>query len=872
MSARQLKMHFLRYTRLDYARIAALGLCYFAGAQVTAFYYPIGEKFSLLSFPSGIALAALLIFGVRYWPGVALGAFFSAYAAGFPPGAALLDAVGNTLQPTVSLWLLSLPSLAFDRRINRLRDYLQLIVIGAVLGPVVGAPFAAAAEALRDVQPGMSLLAVSWAWWMGSVLGVSVLTPVLLVFNRQKIKLAEVRLEGVIAFAILALWSGAVFGGWFADVTGLYAQGFTLFPLICWIALRFGQRAAMPATMLVLAFTFYGAHAGVGHFADDMALTGLRNLWLYNVMLTITGSVLATVTIERRQNLGKLRQAARVFESTQEALMITDLVGRILSVNPAFTDITGYEPVEVLGNNREMLQSARHEATFFEAQRQQLEHSGRWQGEVWNRRKNGETYPEWQTISTVTDEEGRALNYVTVFSDISLLKVSQERLEYLAHHDVLTGLPNRLLFRDRLEHAIQRADRGGSKLAVLFLDLDRFKHVNDSLGHTVGDALLQEVASRLRTFLRRDDTLARLGGDEFTILMEGLRQGKDASVLAEKLIQALGEPFQLQSYELLVGASIGISIYPQDAQSAESLLRNADAAMYRAKDNGRNTHRFYSKDMTTTALERVVLEAQLRHAIEQEQLQLHYQPEVDLVTGELVGLEALVRWKHPGKGFIEPSRFILLAEETGLIVPLGEWVLRAACTQGKKWLDAGVDFGSLAVNVSASQVLRGTLRQCIERVLRETGFPPERLEIEINESFIMRQPNQSIDHFTAIRELGVQLAIDDFGTGHSSLAYLKQLPIDKLKIDRSFVRDLPEDINDAVIAKAVIALGHSLQFRVIAEGVETLGQRDFLRLQGCDEAQGFLYSQPMDATRAEKLVRTFSQHRPSSASPGNSED
>lgn len=860
-------MQSFRYSFSDVGRIVGFALGYFAASQPRIAHFPSGEQYGLLSPQSGVALAVLVLFGLRWWPGIALGSLLTTSQSGLGVVPALLEAAGSTLQSVVSLAALMLPALRFDPRIERLRDYLLLILLGAGVGPAIGASLSAAASLLSEQTAAAALVSRWGNGWMGSALGVIAVTPMLLVIRRNRIDWRELSLEGSVAFAFLMLWSAMVFAGWLPVSLSPYAQGFTLFPLICWIALRFGQWGAMPASLIVLAFTIYSTHSGTGYFRNDLELTGLCNLWLYNAILSITAWVLATVTIERRRTVAEMRQAARVFESTQEALLITDLNGDILSVNPAFTEITGYEPLEVAGRNRDILQSGRHSSDFYDEQRRQLEVSGRWQGEVWSRRKNGEIYPEWQTISTVTDSDGKPFNYVTVFSDISLLKVSQERLEYLAHHDVLTGLPNRLLFRDRLEHAIRRADRAGSKLAVLFLDLDRFKHVNDSLGHTVGDALLREVATRLRKLLRRDDTLARLGGDEFTVLLEGLRQGKDAALLADKLIQALGEPFQIQNYELLVGASIGISIYPQDAQSVESLLRNADTAMYRAKDNGRNTHRFYSKDMTTTALERVVLEAQLRHAIEQQELQLFYQPEVDLLTGDLVGLEALVRWRHPGKGFIEPSRFIQLAEETGLIVPLGEWVLRAACLQGKAWLDADMDFGTIAVNVSASQVLRGTLAESIQRILGETGFPASRLEIEINESFIMRQPNQSIGHFMAIRELGVQLAIDDFGTGHSSLAYLKQLPIDKLKIDRSFVQDLPGDLNDAVIAKAVIALGHSLQFRVIAEGVETPGQRDFLRTEGCDEAQGYLYSHPLEARGVEALVRAFSKRKQSAAEP-----
>jgi len=550
---------------------------------------------------------------------------------------------------------------------------------------------------------------------------------------------------------------------------------------------------------------------------------------------------------ERRQAREKERQAAKVFESTQEGIMITDLNGKILTVNPAFTEITGYAEADVVGKSPRILKSGRHEPAFYAAMWTSLESTGCWQGEVWNRRKSGDIYPEWLTVSSVTDDSGTVVNYVAVFSDISLLKVSQEQLERLAHHDPLTGLPNRLMFRDRLEHAMQRADRARTQLALLFLDLDRFKRVNDSLGHTVGDDLLRSVAERLSKVLRRDDTLARLGGDEFTVLIEGLSEGDHAAHIAEKLVDALIEPFLVQGHELVVGASIGISIYPRDARSTETLLRNADAAMYRAKDAGRNTFCFYSEEMTTTALERVLLEGQLRRAIEQGELLLHYQPQVDLSSGQVIGVEALVRWRHPEHGVLSPDRFIPIAEDSGLIVPLGDWVLRSACAQGKAWLDSGIDFGRVCVNIAGLQLRRGRLRDSVQRILAETGLPPERLELEITESFIMGQPKQNVDLLISLREFGVALAIDDFGTGYSSLAHLKQIPIDKLKIDQSFIRDLPDDDNDSAIARAVIALGHSLQFKVIAEGVENTAQQEFLQSAGCDQAQGFLYRRPVPA-------------------------
>ncbi len=570
---------------------------------------------------------------------------------------------------------------------------------------------------------------------------------------------------------------------------------------------------------------------------------------------TPTGTLMTVRDLSRaRQTEQRLRQAAAVFESTQEGVMITDAEVKLVAVNQAFTRITGYEEREVVGKVPSLLQSGHHPESFYQAMWMSIRETGSWQGELWNRRKGGEVFPSWLAISTITNDAGEIINYVGVFSDISSLKRSQEELEHLAHHDPLTGLPNRLLFRARLEHALQRAVRSGGQLAVLFLDLDGFKHVNDSLGHTAGDSLLQEVAKRLAAPLRREDTVARLGGDEFTVLLEGIHGRKSAARVAETLIRALAEPIRLQGRELFVSASVGISLFPRDGDSVEALLRNADAAMYEAKEGGRNTCRFYTEELTALAFERVVMEGELRRAIEKGELMLHYQPQVDLPTGRLVGLEALVRWDHPVEGLVAPSRFIPIAEQSGLIVPLGNWVLHTACQQAKAWLDAGHHIGRVSVNVAGRQIQRTDLVTTVRDVLARTQLPPDHLELEITEGFIMGQAEESVTLLKSLRALGVGLSIDDFGTGYSSLAYLKRLPIDKLKIDRSFVRELPDDENDAAIARAVIALGHSLQFTVIAEGVETAAQRDFLLTLGCDQGQGFLFSTPRPAEMLTPLL------------------
>ena len=556
---------------------------------------------------------------------------------------------------------------------------------------------------------------------------------------------------------------------------------------------------------------------------------------------------------ERKRGEDKLREAAAVFASTAEGVTITDTDGGIRDVNQAFCDITGYDRVEVLGQNPRVLQSGSHDRAFYEAMWRSLSETGQWRGEIWNRRKDGTVYPELLTISAVYDRGARRTGYVGVFTDITALKQSEERLDYLAHHDALTGLPNRLLFNERLRHSIHHAAHRNDMLGLLFIDLDRFKNVNDSLGHPIGDQLLQQFARRLEQLVSDDDTVARLSGDEFVVLLEHVLSSDMVATLAGKLMEALKRPFAIGESEVRVSASIGISLYPDDGHEGAGLMRNADAAMYRAKDEGRNAYRFYSEEMTVAAFEHVFLENALRGALDQGELRLVYQPQVDLVTGRWLGLEALLRWHHPQQGVIPPARFIPIAEQSGLIRDIGRWVLQRACVQGKRWLEEGFALGRIAVNVAGAQLHAHDFAATVEQVLKETGLPPESLELEVCEDFVMRRPDVGVDQLQTLQAQGISIAIDDFGTGYSSLGHLKRLPIDKLKIDRTFVRDIPEDADDVAICSAIIAISKALGIDIIAEGVETESQAEFLRHLGCESAQGFLFARPMPPERIESL-------------------
>jgi diguanylate cyclase (GGDEF)-like protein/PAS domain S-box-containing protein len=556
---------------------------------------------------------------------------------------------------------------------------------------------------------------------------------------------------------------------------------------------------------------------------------------------------------ERREADEKLRLAAVVFANSQEGVAITGLDGTIIAVNPAFCRITGYGEAEVIGRNPRMLKSGRHDSFFYREMFETIARGGYWHGEIWNRRKSGEVFPEWLTISTARNEHGEAERYVATFIDISRLKESEAQLELLAHYDPLTKLPNRSLLFSTLHHALSRAHRDKTRCALLFLDLDHFKIVNDSMGHSVGDDILQIVARRFRQRLRDTDTLARMGGDEFVVLLENVTEPAHAAAVAQNLIDELHRPLRLPSgQEVYLGTSVGISVFPDDTDDLDKLIRNADAAMYQAKRRGRNTFRFYTEALTRAANARVEMETALRRAIEREELVVHYQPLMTTKDRRAFGVEALVRWKRPG-GLIPPMQFIPLAEETGLIHAIGGYVLRTACSQMKAWLDAGVPITRMAVNLAAHQFRQTDIHDVIRRTLDDTGLSPEYLELEITESSLIEFGQDADRKIKDLRELGTHISIDDFGTGYSSLAYLKNFAIDKLKIDRTFIKDLPNSA-DVKIVSAIIALAQHLNLEVLAEGIETQEQLDFVTSLNCEFAQGYYFSPPLEADEITRFL------------------
>jgi len=557
---------------------------------------------------------------------------------------------------------------------------------------------------------------------------------------------------------------------------------------------------------------------------------------------------------ELRQATGELRLAANVFESSIEGIVITGADGAIQKVNRAFTQITGYAEQEVLGKNPRILKSDRHDAAFFQQMWDSLLEEGKWQGEIWNRRKNGEVYPQWLTITAIRERGGKVSHYVGVFHDMTELKLHEERLRYQAYYDTLTSLPNRMMFRERLAAAMHRVDQGGARsLAVLFLDLDNFKRVNDSLGHSVGDLLLKEVAARLRHSIREEDTVARYGGDEFICIIQGIQSEEDAVLAARRITEAIEPPYMINGHDLYLTASIGIAFYPEDGEDHETLVRNADTAMYRAKEEGKNTFQKFTPAMSQRVSDWLAAENSLRRALERQEFLLHYQPKMDLRTGKIIGAEALIRWQDQSGNLIAPQEFIPLAEDTGLVVAMGEWVLEEACRTASGWLADGHRI-QVSVNLSTRQLRQENLVETIHRTLQRSGLPPELLSLEITESTVMENEEKAVTVLNVLKEMGVELAVDDFGTGYSSLYYLKHLPLDVLKIDRRFVRDLLLHEDDFAITAAIISMAKSLRLKVVAEGVETSDQLAFLRDRGCDQMQGYYFSPPVEAEEFLAMV------------------
>lgn len=614
---------------------------------------------------------------------------------------------------------------------------------------------------------------------------------------------------------------------------------------LVWSVVAYGLLAAAPQAILP------GLEAGV-------ALPTISWLPLLTASL-FSGLVLFGLqTVRRSLRLAneQIELHRKIIQHASEAVLVIDAAQRILAVNPAFEQLSGYTATEIIGQSSELLCSDRNGPDFYTKLWSGLAETGQWEGEIWGRSKSGELFPRLLRLNAVREGEAPT-HYVAVFSDISAQKAQEARIEYLAHHDPLTGLPNRVALGNYFERALSAARDNGSQLAVLIIDLDNFKMVNDSLGHHAGDRLLCEVARRLLLVAGEFDQVIRLGGDEFVLLLENIPNTDVVLTNVQALMKAVSETCEIDGHPLHTSLSIGISLFPGDGDTPEALMRNADTAMYYAKANGRNKYQFFAAPMNAAANKRLHLESELWAALANNELLLHYQPQLDLPSGRIVGVEALVRWQHPKLGMIPPADFIPVAEDSGLILPLGHWVLLTACRQAKAWLDAGIDMGEIAVNISAYQFRQPEFAQSVRAVLAESGLPAERLELEITESTIMHSADSSVTTLEELKAMGVKLAVDDFGTGYSSLSYLRRFPIDRLKIDRSFVADMESDADAASLVASIIALGGSLGLRLVAEGVENSAQVSSLREMECERVQGFHFCRPMPAEGVVDMLNSL---------------
>lgn len=544
---------------------------------------------------------------------------------------------------------------------------------------------------------------------------------------------------------------------------------------------------------------------------------------------------------------------SKVFGESAEGILITDADGRIVRVNPAFMTDSGYTAEELLGANPRIMKSGVHEPDFYEEMWLTITSEGRWRGEVWDRKKNGEIYAKWLSISAIRDDAGQITHYVGIHQDITRRKQTEAHLEQLAHYDTLTTLPNRVLFYDRLRQAISQASRNGQQVAVLFVDLDGFKNVNDSLGHRAGDRLLMAVGRRFREAIRVTDTVARFGGDEFTLALPAINTLQSPAAVSRKLLETLSKSFRIEGHEVRISASIGIAMYPFDGTEPEVLFKAADTAMYVAKRGGKNRYQFYSASMHERAVERFKLESELRNAIDNDELKVYYQPQIDAKTGRVVSVEALIRWQHPSRGLLLPGEFLPVAEESGLIVPIGELVIGEACRQAARWQERGGDL-RVWVNMSADQFLSGNLFEMVQGAIEASGADPRYIGIEVTEGTMMKDVAEATAMLERVTALGVEVAIDDFGTGYSSLSYLASFPLSCLKIPYEFVSRMVEDEGHRKITESIIAMARGLGLKVVAEGVERDDQLELLRNNGCDLIQGFLYSRAIEPEAICSLI------------------
>ncbi|OOZ36388.1 hypothetical protein BOW51_07325 [Solemya velesiana gill symbiont] len=820
---------------------------------------------SPLWFAAGIAVAGMIKHGYGIWWAILTASLLDSLLSGLPWPAALGMALPGTAEAIIGCWLITRFTHA-DTLLTTTRSTVQFILLCVLLAPVSGALLGTMALWASGMIDEASALSNFLTWWSGDAAGVLLIAPLALTWKLKLDALSPLEYFEllILGFATIVVFH-YVFGSGLPDHLHNYPLTFVPLPLLVWAIFRFGHPVTMSALIALAVLSILGTSEGFGAFSRGNVQESLVLLQIYIGIMGIT-TLIAKGAIEERQYIqGQLALAGQVIDNSPDAVIVTNADGTIISANPAFYKHTGYSKEEIEGQPIGIMKSGHHDKHFYANMLDQIKTLGAWQGEIWNRQKNGEVLPEWLSISAMRSIDDLITNYIGVYSDIARQKQIQERIHRLAYYDLLTGLPNRQLFHDRLEQAVNYAGRYDHHMALLLMDLDRFKNINDTLGHAVGDKVLGHVAERLQGCLRSVDTLGRMGGDEFLIILQELKEDFDTVLVGEKIIRAFTDPLQIDGHELFLTPSIGIALYPRDGDNSSDLLKHADAAMYRAKSLGGNNFQFFSTEMIEPFRWNLAVENALRHGAEQNSIQLFYQPQFDLQTGAIIGLEALSRWEHPDLGVVPPENFIKVAENTGLIHKLGLQSLHNACQQLETWEQAGIKGLTLAVNVSSIQLKQRDFIDKVAQIIESTRIEHNSLELEITESSLMENAEFMEMALQELSALGLQIAVDDFGTGYSSLNYLKKFPIDRLKIDKSFIDDIPGSSNDAAICCAIVALGHSLNLRVLAEGVENKQQMEFLRKENCDEMQGYLLSKPVSGKEVIEMIRQEFWH----TSPSN---
>lgn len=831
------------------------GVLYFLSAYAGLWLATLEGIISPVWFAAGFALAGVLLHGYRVLPGIWLGGVCALLLYDLPLSASLLMALGVTLEAFLAGLLLRRLTPTHEL-LTTTRYMIYFLVIAVVLAPLPSAAIGIGTLFFHDIVSWNQFPEGMLTWWIGDAGGNILITPLILAWRLPATSELSKRIPEVMALAAsILLVCALVFGGLLPGLPNDSPNSYLPFPVLAWAVLRFEHRTVTLSLLLVAGFALLGSYAGMGPFIQSDLNDTMVQLQIYIVTLCATALMTNAIMSERQLVTGRLALASRIIAHSPDGIIVTDPRGIVLSANPAFFTTTGFQQDDIIGNSIQQLTSVHHSADFFADIWRKLRRSGQWEGEIWNRNVAGEIHPQWLNLTAMQAPNGQVSHYIGIYSDVSRQKRVQERIRRLAYYDVLTGLPNRQLFTDRIDQAIKYAGRHTSRLALFFLDLDRFKNINDTLGHTIGDKVLQLTADRLNKSVRQTDILARLGGDEFTVVVQDVDEDFDVILVAEKVVKAFREPIVIDEHELFVTPSIGISMFPNDGNDSEELIKHADTAMYRAKELGGNGFQFFAADMSDPVRWNLTIENALRRALEQESLEVVYQPQFDLQDGNIIGLEALARWHHKGIDETPPEVFIKVAEDTGLIHQLGDQVLEKVCNQIVQWQQEGLSGLRVAVNISTLQLRQSDFSDRLSRIVEKSGASPQQIELEITESSLMENAGIVEDLINLLSVQGFWIAVDDFGTGYSSLGYLRHLTIDRIKIDRLFIKDLPNNQNDSTICRSIIAMAHNLKLRVIAEGVENNEQMDFLRREHCDEVQGYIFSKPVNPKEVLEMIR-----------------